>query len=137
MIAVDTNLLARFYVDDTTDPEASRQRSIAHRVLAEADSVFVPITVVLELEWVVRALYDFAPVDFARVLGHLAALPNVVVEDRSRVFVALGLHLKGLDFADALHLSRGSHCDRLVTFDRAFARRARRLGTLPPAEVAR
>jgi hypothetical protein len=29
MIAIDTNILARFYVDDPKDPEASKQRPIA------------------------------------------------------------------------------------------------------------
>lgn len=52
MIALDTNILARFYVDDATDPESAKQRPIARRVLTESRQVFVPLTVVLELEWV-------------------------------------------------------------------------------------
>ena len=36
MIALDTNILARFYVDDPADPEASRQRPIARRIVAES-----------------------------------------------------------------------------------------------------
>lgn len=35
MIALDTNILARFYVDDPNDPEAVKQRSIARRILSE------------------------------------------------------------------------------------------------------
>lgn len=55
MIALDTNILARFYVDDPKDPEAAKQRPIARRLLTESSQVFVPMTVVLELEWVLRA----------------------------------------------------------------------------------
>ena len=50
MIALDTNILARFYVDDPADPEAAKQRRIAHRLLTESPHVFVPLTVILELE---------------------------------------------------------------------------------------
>jgi predicted nucleic-acid-binding protein len=46
--AVDTNILARFYLrDDAT------QGRIAASVLSAGD-VFVPKTVILELEWVLR-----------------------------------------------------------------------------------
>lgn len=50
MIAVDTNVLARFYCDDPDDPEAARQRVRARRVMLESPAIFVPLTVVLELE---------------------------------------------------------------------------------------
>lgn len=136
MIAVDTNLLARFYVDDPTDEEAARQRPLARSVLAGPDSVFVPATVVLELEWVVRAFYGFGPEEFARLVEHLAALPNVAVEGRDAVLHAVDLHRQGLDFADAMHLAASRHCRELVTFDRGFARRAARAGARPTvAEV--
>ena len=35
MIALDTNVLARFYCDDPEDPEAARQRPIARRIVLE------------------------------------------------------------------------------------------------------
>lgn len=136
MIAVDTNVLARFYVDDPKDPESASQRPLARDTLGSSEGLFVPITVVLELEWVTRALYDFAPADFAAVLEHLVGLPNVVVEDWQAVVDAAALHREGLDFADAVHLVRSGACDRFVTFDdRRFARRAARMGTRPPVSV--
>ena len=46
MIALDTNILARFYVDDPNDPEAIKQRPIARRILTESPRLFVPLTVV-------------------------------------------------------------------------------------------
>ena len=44
MIAVDTNVLARFYCDDPDDPEARRQQPIARRVMVESEAIFVPLT---------------------------------------------------------------------------------------------
>ena len=136
MIALDTNILARFYVDDPKDPEAAKQRPIARRLLTESSQVFVPMTVVLELEWVLRAFYGFGADDFARVVRHLLGLPNVTVEEWSRIADALDHHSRGLDFADALHLLSSAHCAELMTFDnQRFARRAARLGLVPPVAV--
>lgn len=136
MIGIDTNILARFYVDDPGDPQASQQRPIARRLLAESPQIFVPLSVILELEWVLRAFYGFAPADFVRVIQHLLGLSQVVVEEWPRVADALALQVEGLDFADALHLQACKHCDEFASFDdRRFARRAQRLGTQPPVSV--
>ncbi len=137
MISVDTNILARFYVDDPDDPEARKQRPAARRAM-ESPSVFVPASVLLELEWVLRAFYEFGPADFAAVVNHLLGLPNVAIESRAAVTQAIDAHGAGLDFADALHLASSRHCETLVTFDdKRFARRAERLGLQPAVSVAR
>lgn len=136
VIALDTNILARFYVDDPADPEAAKQRPIARRILSESAQVFVPLTVILELEWVLRAFYGFAAEDFVRVVNHLLGLPNVRVEEWSRIADALVWHAEGLDFADALHLLASSHCTDFMSFDdRRFARRAKRMGATPTVIV--
>jgi predicted nucleic-acid-binding protein len=136
MIAVDTNILARFYVDDPGDPEAARQRPIARAIMTNSPSLFVPLTVVLELEWVLRAFYRFEPAQIVRVLEHLLGLGHVNTEESDRVAAALPLAADGMNFADALHLTGSQHCEALYTFDdRRFASRARRLGCAPPVEV--
>jgi predicted nucleic-acid-binding protein len=129
MIALDTNVLARFYVDDPGDPEAARQRPIARRVITESPSLFVPLTVILELEWVLRAFYGFDATGVIRVFEHLLGLAHINTEEAERVATALPLTAQGMDFADALHLAGSAHCEALYTFDdRRFARRARKLG---------
>jgi predicted nucleic-acid-binding protein len=136
MIALDTNILARFYVDDPGDPEAARQRPIARQILTESVSLFVPLTAVLELEWVLRAFYRFRPEQIVRVFEHLLGLTNVNTEASARIAAALALTAEGMDFADALHLSGSDHCKALYTFDdRRFARRARRLESAVPVLV--
>lgn len=136
MIALDTNILARFYVDDPADPEAARQRPIARRLLTESPRVFIPLTVILQLEWVLRAFYGFAAEDFVRVVKHMLGLPNVSVEEWPRIADALAWHTEGMDFADALHLLASNHCTEFMSFDdRRFARRAKRLGVTPTVVV--
>ena len=136
MIAVDTNVLARFYVEDERDPEAARQRKIAQRVIAQTSALFVARSVVLELEWVMRGFYGFAPAPIADALEHLLGLPNVTVEDHSLVEAAVDNLRRGLDFADALHLAASGACTEMFTFDRRrFSARANRLGLVPTCTV--
>ncbi len=136
MIAVDTNILARFYCDDPEDTQANRQRPIARRVMVESPSVFVPLTVVLEFEWVMRGFYEAEPEAFCRAVEHLLGMPHVTVERWQAVKDAIDLHRRGLDFADALHWASSVACKELVTFDdRGFARRARRLELRPDVKL--
>jgi predicted nucleic-acid-binding protein len=136
VIAVDTNILARYYVDDPTDTEAKSQRRIAEKVMRDSDGIFVPITVVLELYWVLQAFYEFNAEDCARVIRHLVGLPNVTVEDWAAVNEAVRLYGEGLDFADALHLARSDQCEAFYTFDdRKFARRAQKMKLQPAVSI--
>ncbi len=138
MIGVDTNILARFYVDDPEDIEASRQRPIARRILVESSAVFVPLTVVLEFEWVMRGFYEVSTETFCQTLEHLLGMPNVTVERWEAVKDAMDLHRRGLDFADALHWACASGCEQFVSFDdRKFVRRARKLDRVPAVALAR
>ena len=138
MIAVDTHILARFYCDDPEDTEARRQRPVARRVLIESASVFVPLTVILEFEWVMRGFYEAEPAAFCSAVEHLLGMPHVTVEHWQAVKDALGLHLRGLDFADALHWASSVACERLETFDdKGFARRTRRLDLTPEVTLAK
>jgi len=136
VISVDTNILARFYCDDPDDPEAARQRPHAWQVMTESAAVFVPLTVVLELEWVMRGFYQLPAATTCDVFEHLLGMPRIMVERREAIEDAIGLHRDGLDFADALHWACSRSCTRLATFDeRRFARRARRLGLDPEVFV--
>jgi predicted nucleic-acid-binding protein len=86
VISVDTNVLARFYCDDPSDPEAKRQRPLARRILLESRAVFVATTVVLELEWVMRGFYelerDALPAAPARVVETATDSSHVVATDK-------------------------------------------------------
>ena len=137
MIAVDTNILARFYCDDPEDPEARRQRPAARRLMTESPALFVPLTVVLEFEWVMRGFYRAEPETFCRAALHLLGMAHVTVERWQMVKDAVDLHERGLDFADALHWASSATCSALATFDdRGFVRRARRLGLEPEVRLA-
>lgn len=137
MIAVDTNILARYYVRDDGDREAVRKHPFAVRIMTETQRLFVPKTVMLELEWVLRGFYEFSRTAILKVFDHLLALPNVTLEDEVAVERAVALYRGGLDFADALHQVSSSRCEQLLTFDdRGFARKAQRLTVEPKVVLA-
>lgn len=136
MIGLDTNVLARHYVEDAGDAEVQQQRLAARRLIESGQALMVGKTVVLELEWVMRGYYGFSQSEIASVLRHLLGLPHVTIEDREAVEQALANGDAGVDFADALHHASYKDCTSVATFDdRKFARRARRLGMAPAVMV--
>ncbi len=138
MTGVDTNILARFYCDDPDDPEAKRQRPLARRLMIGSDAIFVPLTVILEFECVMRGFYEAQPETFCRAVEHLLGMPHVTVERWEAVKDALDRHRRGLEFSDALHWACSTSCERFVSFDdRKFVRRARRLGLAPEVALPR
>ena len=136
MIGLDTNVLARYYIDDDTDAEAQRQRLAARRLIESRQPLMVSKSVILELEWVMRGYYNFAQAEVASVMRHLLEQAHITVEDREAVEQALSNSEAGIDFADALHHASYKSCDSVATFDdRKFARRARKLGLAPAVVV--
>jgi predicted nucleic-acid-binding protein len=112
MIGIDTNLVIRYVTGD--DPEQSPRA----RMIIDDQPIFVPVTVVLEAEWVLRSVYDYNSADVARVLRAFGGLPTVTIEDGAIVADALDQAENGMDFADALHVGRSTQCESFVTFDK-------------------
>ena len=128
MKALDTNVLARFFIDDPDDRQAAKQRPAA--IVALSERAFVSVTVLLEFEWVMRGFYGMARKDIARVLRALVGIEHVTIEDKNTVLTALEAFDAGLDLADALHVCRSERATGFATFDRRLVKRAGGL-TLP------
>jgi predicted nucleic acid-binding protein len=122
MLVVDTNVVVRYLTNDD-DAQAARAR----RLLAQHD-VFVPLTVLLEAEWVLRSVFGCPAAMVAGALRSFAGLPRVSVENPELASTALEWCERGFDFADALHLAAARAYEGFVSFDKALARAARRLG---------
>ncbi len=122
MIALDTNVVVRFLVND------DRHQGQRARDLLARGGVFVGPTVLSETEWVLRSAYRFTPTQIQRVRLGLLGLPGLHTEEPGRVLQALQDYEAGLDFADALHLSFAGSADSFASFDGRLARRARRRG---------
>lgn len=94
----------------------------------------MPVTVVLELEWVLRGFCELPPKDVIRVLRALAGIAHLSLEDRDAVLTAVDALEQGTDFADALHLARSARASAFRTSDRRLAKRAGALGLSPRIE---
>lgn len=133
MKAIDTNVLARFFINDEDDREAAKQRPAA--IVAMSEAVFVSISVILEFEWVMRGFYELPRKDIQRVFESLCGLENVQIEDRGVILSALNSYQRGLDFADALHLARADFCTAILSFDQRLKKRATAAKLSPAVEI--
>lgn len=115
MTVIDTNVIIRFVTrDDTSQFKAARS-------LLAREVCFIPVTVTLEVVWVLENVYQHTPLDIARGLRKVAGLPDVTMDRIENVEQALQGYESGLDFADALHRALAPpSADALATFDQSF-----------------
>jgi predicted nucleic-acid-binding protein len=125
VLAIDTNVIVRYLVDD------NHTQFLAAQSLIQASPVFVSDTVLLECEWVLRSGYGFRPQQFSKAFRDFAGLPTVSLESPGLAATALDWHEGGMDFADALHLAGAAACEAFVTFDRRLAKAAARVAAVP------
>jgi predicted nucleic-acid-binding protein len=92
----------------------------------EAGAVFVPKTVLLETEWVLRRAYDLASTDILDAFEALARAAEVEFENPDAVQWALAWYRAGMDFADALHIASKGTANEFLTFDKRLTAAARK-----------
>jgi predicted nucleic-acid-binding protein len=115
--AIDTNVLVRFLIDDGSEQVATA------RAIFDAGMVSIPVTVMLETEWVLRSAYGISRSVVCDGLTRLLNMETVTVADADAVERAVGAHRDGADFADALHVFTAHGCERFATFDTDLLRK--------------
>ncbi len=133
MKALDTNVLARFFIEDPDDAQAHKQRPAA--MAAMGQRAYISITVVLEFEWLMRGFYKLSVPQTTSVLRALLSIEHITVEARLELEQAVQAAEAGMDFADALHVLRSGRATGFLTFDQALVRRAAQTGLRPTAEL--
>lgn len=122
-LTIDTNILVRRIVSD--DP---KQAEIARELFATED-IFIPNTVLLESEWVLRTAFGFTKEQINLSFRLLVEENNVTLEHPQAVQQSLEWHAQNLDFADALHLAQAR--GNFATFDTRLVKRAAKLESAP------
>lgn len=127
MIALDTNVLVRVLVDD---PDAARQCTAARRLVAAADTLWLPLIVTAETLWVLHRSYKLPKPAIAAALGELLAHPRYRLESEALLRAALAHFIASpIEFGDALALASSEAAGALLhSFDR-------KLGKLPGAQA--
>ena len=99
MIALDTNVLARYFLND--EPA---QAKAAAKLLSKKQLYTAPPTVILELVWVLR-VNGCERAQIIKALRLLLGLPNFKPKNFEALCYAVRWYEEGLDFGDALHLA--------------------------------
>jgi predicted nucleic-acid-binding protein len=110
--------------------EPGQARAAGKRIKDVEGEFWIPVTVVLELAWVLRAK-KVPDAEIAARLHQLFMLGNLRLQCSSAVFRALRWAEQGLDLANALHLALSDKASYFLTFDEALMRRATKLGAQP------
>ncbi len=136
MIGLDTNILARYYIQDKADIKAEKQHKSARKLIESGEPLIVCKTVLLEFEWVMRGYYQFTSSDVSHVFQHLLSLEHLMIEDRMATQQAIDNFKLGFDFADVLHHASYKDCNTIASFDdKNFVRRAKRNSLMPSVIV--
>ncbi|MCW5735429.1 MAG: hypothetical protein KIS73_14950 [Enhydrobacter sp.] len=83
MRAVDTNLVVRLFAQDDAEQVKAARQALA------SDTVFIPKSVILEFEWVMRGVYRQSAAAIASAIETILATGNVEVEDAATLAIAL------------------------------------------------
>ncbi|MFL9503271.1 type II toxin-antitoxin system VapC family toxin [Rhodopseudomonas palustris] len=121
MIAVDTNVLLRFFEAD----DNVAQTAAARDVVRSQGSVFINPVVLVEFVWALRASFGLDRKAIHTRLQRILAAPEFVLPFAASIERAVEQYGKGLaDFADCMigELNLAFGCDATMTFDKKAAR---------------
>ncbi|MEJ2622137.1 MAG: PIN domain-containing protein [Candidatus Thiodiazotropha sp.] len=112
MIAIDTNVLLRYLLDDD-----DKQSKRAAKLIIESETVLITDTVLVETLWTLKGKkYKLSKDGLIKVLNRLFEEPNLSFEDDRTVWRALSDFRKAkptrgqvLDFPDALILNKANY----------------------------
>ena len=124
MIAVDTNVLARYLLRGDVRQHA-RATALFERARAKGEAVFVSDVVLCELVWVLARRYGIPRPTIVATLSELLRTRELAFSATDRLTRALKAFDAGKgDFADYLirEHALAAGCDRVMTFDRAVLR---------------
>lgn len=119
MIALDTNVLVRFLVEDDA-AQLKKARQLLQEAVDSNSFCFVSDVVMCEVVWVLERSYKFRRTEIGEVLGRLLRAGNLAFSSSERLVRALEAYDAGRgDFADYLIREHAwaSGCEAVATFD--------------------
>ena len=126
MAALDTNVLVRFLMQDEPAQLRSAQRLIRSS-LGAGELLFVPVTVALELEWVLRSRFELGKPAVLQTFSQLLSTVELRFEAAACIEWALRQYKDATaDFSDCLHAALAGQAGEqpLWTFNKAAAKLA-------------
>ncbi len=124
MPTLDTNVLIRYLVQDDPKQARAAEKFIIQFANSEA-TLFIPISVTLESEWVLRSVYLFSKESIIEVFISLLETREMQFQDEASVERSIFLFREhNVDFADCLHVATAFTHDYLpmMSFDKQASR---------------
>ena len=125
MVALDTNIVARYLLNDIPD-HAERARNLLKSAARGEASLFLPASVFVELSHLLTRRRSIPRQRAATVLRELLRLEGIHIQERDAVEDALAFWntTGGLSFVDCYHLAltRSLGMSRIYTFDKQMNR---------------
>jgi predicted nucleic-acid-binding protein len=120
MKGVDTNILIRFLIGDD-ERQTKKVYKIFKKAESEKNELFVSLLVVLELIWVLEAVYEIPRDEIVASLSDLLLMPILKFEQQSTLqqFIR-STQQNRYDLSDLLiaHAAKTNGCETVLTFDR-------------------
>ncbi len=126
MIALDTNVLVRFLVEDDK-AQTARVKVLVRDAIERGEDLFIADVVLCEVVWVLHASYSVQRPQVVETLRKLLQARHLRYRDPDLLERALAAYQSGKgDFADYLirELARQVGCTTVTTFDKALLREA-------------
>jgi len=120
MLAIDTNLLVRLFVDDDA-AQARKVRDLFDHHVEEDSALWISDIVLVELVWTLDRAYSRSRDEIANALQALTGNATVHLESALAVAQATALYAQGrADFADCLLVIKAAQigCESVRTFDK-------------------
>jgi predicted nucleic-acid-binding protein len=124
MIGLDTNVLARLFVDDDPIQTAAARKFVGSRC-TNNDPGFIDRIALCETVWVLTRAHGYDRSKIVSVIEELLASQDMILENAESVRAALHVFAThSVDFADALiaQVNRSHGSDETATFDRKAAK---------------
>lgn len=125
MILIDTNILARYLLDDIPD-QSERSRQLFQRASRGETEIFIPTIAVSELTWLLIKQKGYPKEVVIELLLDLFRISAVLIENYRAVVNALRLlnEVNGPSFVDCYHLTLAEELGmtQIYSFDRKMDR---------------
>lgn len=127
MQGIDTNILVRFLVGDD-EFQAKKVYDLFKQAESSKSELFVPLLVVLELIWVLEAVYEIERKEILDSIADLLMMPILKFEHQTvlQKFI-LKARDNSYDLSDLLiaHSAQFQGCETVLTFDKKASKYVR------------
>jgi len=120
MIAVDTNIIVRIFIDDLNTLQVKAARNLVRKV----KQVYLTHVVIVEMVWVLMRAYQLPKPNIVNILHEICENAAFVVDDKTVLLDALTLFKNNtVEFSDCMILATAklANVERIYTFDAKFA----------------